>query len=101
MMIALVAGSFFALVFSTFFVMDTTPIYTRTGGMPTLVVFLFEMILFGLISAGPIFLMSRDRDDLSVKTTAEFFIIFGKFIFLHCLLQISGFYHHAFNSQSP
>lgn len=100
LMIALVAGSLFALIFSTFFVMNTTPIYTQTGGMPTLFVFLIEMILFGLISAGPIFLMSRDRDDLSVKTTAEFFVIFGKFIFLHCLLQISGFYHHAFNPQS-
>jgi len=101
MMIALVAGSLFALIFSTFFVMDTTPTYTRTGGMPTLVVFFIEMILFGIISAGPIFLMARDRDDLSVKTTTEFFVIFGKFIFLHCLLQISGFYYHAFNPQSP
>jgi hypothetical protein len=101
LMIALVAGSFFALIFSTFFVMDTTPTYTRTGGMPTLLVFLIEMILFGVISAVPIFLMAKNRDDLSVKTTAEFFVIFGKFVFLHCLLQISGFYHHAFNPQSP
>ena len=100
LMIALVTGSFFALIFSTFFVMNTTPTYTRTGGMSTLLVFLIEMILFGVISAVPIFLMAKNRDDLSVKTTAEFFIIFGKFICLHCLLQISGFYNNAFNPES-
>ena len=101
LMIALVVGSFFALIFSTFFVMNTTPTYTRTGGMPTLAVFLLEMILFGVISAVPIFLMAKNRDDLSVKTIAEFGVIFLKFICLHCLLQISGFYHHAFNTESP
>lgn len=98
MMIGLVVGSFFALLFSTLFVMNTTPMYVRCTSISPIYVFIMEMILFGIVSAIPVFLVASNRDDFSpVKTTTEFGVIFLKFIVLHCLLQISGFYHHAFS----
>lgn len=96
MLIGIIIGSFVAMIFSSFFVLNTNPLYVR-GNISPIIIFLMEMILFGLISAVPVYLIASNRNDLSNKTNVEFIIIFIKFICLHCLLQISGFYQHAFN----
>jgi len=97
MLVGIIAGAFFAMLFSSLFVMNTNPMYVHGNIISPIIIFLMEMILFGVISAVPVYLMASNRDDLSSQTSIEFLVIFLKFAFLHCLLQISGFYKHAFN----
>jgi len=54
------------------------------------------MILFGVISAVPVFFMASNRGVLSKNTTKEFLLIVLKFSLLHCVLQLSGFYRYLF-----
>ena len=96
MLVGIIVGAFIAMLFSSLFVMNTSPLYVH-GNISAIIVFLMEMILFGVISAVPVYLMASNRNDLSSQTSIEFVVIFFKFAFLHCLLQISGFYKHAFN----
>lgn len=98
MLVGIVAGSFIAMIFASLFVFNISPMYVHTNISPT-IVFLMEMILFGVISAVPVYIIASNRNDLSTKTNVEFLALFLKFAILHCLLQISGFYNHAFNPQ--
>lgn len=84
------------MLFTAFVVRDTNPDYVRFKSSPKLVVFIIETILFGALSAGPIFLMAKNRDSLTPETKKEFGLVLVKFALLHVLLQISGFYRHTF-----
>ena len=95
-----IVGSLAALLFSAFCVKDFSPVYSKFGNITsngTLAIFLTEMLLFGIISAVPIFFMASNRDELSKNTAKEFGLIVVKFVILHCVLQVSGFYRHMFN----
>ena len=112
-MIGIIVGSLVALLFSSFFVMNLSPDYVHLTGLPTGVLFFIEMLLFGFISAIPIFIVSYNRKKYEndkenekqidppvfTKTTIiEFFVIIIKFALLHCLLQISGLYKSVFHT---
>ena len=111
--IGTVVGSFVALIFSSFFVMNTSPDYVNLKSLSTGILFFLEMFLFGFISAIPIFIVSYNRKKyendkenekqidppIFTKTTIiEFFVIVLKFALLHCLLQISGLYKSVFHT---
>jgi hypothetical protein len=95
-LIFIFAASVFSLFFATAFVKDTSPEYTNFKDLSPLLVFIIEMLLFGIISAVPIFFMASNRNVLSGDTTKEFIIIVFKFSLLHSLLQLSGFYKYLF-----
>ena len=108
--IGMIVGSFIALVFSSLFVMNTSPDYKHLTSLPTGLLFFIEMFLFGFISAVPIFVVSYDRKKyesdhqtdppmFTKDTVIEFFVIVSKFSLLHCLLQISGLYQSVFRKQ--
>jgi hypothetical protein len=88
--------STFSLFFSTAFVRDVSPDYVSLQSLSPYLVFGLEMILFGVISAVPVFFMAHNRGVLSGNTTKEFLLIVVKFSLLHCLLQLSGFYRYLF-----
>ena len=88
--------STFSLFFATAFVRDMSPDYFNFKSLSPYLVFGVEMILFGVISAVPIFFMASNRGVLSGNTTKEFLLIVLKFSLLHCLLQLSGFYRYLF-----
>jgi len=91
--------SIFTLFFATAFVRDTSTNYSRFQDTSSLLVFGVEMILFGVISAVPIFFMASNRGVLSSDTTKEFLLIVVKFSLLHVLLQLSGFYTYLFTGK--
>lgn len=91
--------SVFTLFFSTAFVRDTSPNYSRFQDTSSLLVFGVEMLLFGVISAVPVFFMASNRNALSSDTTKEFLLIVVKFSLLHILLQLSGFYTYIFTGK--
>lgn len=91
--------SVFSLFFATAFVRDTSPNYSRFQDTSSLLVFVVEMLLFGVISAVPIFFMASNRGVLSSDTTKEFLLIVVKFSLLHVLLQLSGFYTYIFTGK--
>lgn len=112
--IGMIVGSFIALIFSSIFVMNTSPDYVHLTSLPTGLLFFLEMFVFGIISAVPIFVVSYNRKKYEnnkqnqkkidppvfTKTTIiEFFVIVAKFALLHCLLQISGLYSKIFHKQ--
>lgn len=90
--------SVFSLFFATAFVRDMSPNYANDS-LPTYALFIIEMLLFGVISAVPVFFMASNRDVLSTNTTKEFLLIVVKFSILHCLLQLSGFYTYLFTGK--
>jgi hypothetical protein len=111
--IGMILGSVIALLFSSFFVMNLSPDYVHLTSLPTGVLFFLEMLLFGFISAIPIFIVSynrkkyeNDKEDqkqidppvFTNTTIIEFFVIVIKFSLLHCLLQISGLYKSVFKA---
>lgn len=91
--------SVFTLFFATAFVRDLSPKYSHFKDTSPLLIFGVEMILFGVISAVPIFFMASNRGVLSSNTTKEFLLIVVKFSFLHILLQLSGFYSYLFTGK--
>lgn len=91
--------SIFSLFFATAFVRDTSTNYNRFENTSSLLVFGVEMILFGVISAVPIFFMASNRGVLSSDTTKEFLLIVVKFSLLHVMLQLSGFYTYLFTGK--
>jgi riboflavin transporter FmnP len=97
--IGMVVGSLIALLFAASFVKDFSPEYVRLKSVPTPIMFGIEMILFGVISAVPIYFMAFNRDALSAHTTKEFLMITVKFAVLHCVLQASGFYRYMFTGK--
>lgn len=91
--------SVFSLFFATAFVRDTSTNYSRFQDTSSLLVFGVEMLLFGVISAVPVFFMASNRGVLSSDTTKEFLLIVVKFSLLHVLLQLSGFYTYIFTGK--
>lgn len=90
------------MLFASLLVHDYHPRYIRLTGIPTPILFIIEMILFGAISAVPIYLMAHNRDRLDAKhTSIEFLLITAKFALLHCILQLSGFYTYTFKGEIP
>jgi len=98
-MAGIIIGSLCALLFSAFCVKDFSPVYTHFANLGPYAVFFVEMLLFGVISAVPIFFMASNRKVLSKSTTKEFFLIVAKFAALHCVLQVSGLYRHMFTKK--
>lgn len=88
--------STFSLFFATAFVRDVSPDYISLQSLSPYLIFGVETILFGVISAVPVFFMAHNRGVLSGNTTKEFLLIVLKFSLLHCLLQLSGFYRYLF-----
>lgn len=90
------------VVFSIFFIRDYDPMYKFGQDMPIVrgIIFFFEALLFGSLSAVPIYFMSSNRKDLDPKQTSiEFAIITLKFAGLHSIMQLSGFYNKTFNKE--
>ena len=94
-------SSFLVMCFSASFVKDFKPQYVILKEVNPYAVFFVEMILFGVMSAVPIFFMASNREALSTHTTKEFLLIVLKFAALHCLLQASGFYTYIFTGMPP
>lgn len=95
------AVSMLCLIFAAVFVKDFSPSYIRFTGINQSIVFFIEMLIFGVISAVPIFFMASNRKALSSSTWKEFGLITVKFAALHCLLQASGFYTYIFTGMKP
>lgn len=100
-MIVLFVYCLLVMLMAVFMVHDTNAGYKKFTTLPSFLVFFVEMILFGAISAVPIYLMAWDRDRLSTHTSFEFLIVTAKFALLHVILQLSGFYTHLFSNQKP
>lgn len=100
-MITLFVYCLLVMLMSVFMVHDTSPGYKKFTTLPSFLVFFVEMILFGAISAVPIYLMAWDRDRLSTHTSFEFLIVTAKFALLHIILQLSGFYTYLFSNEKP
>lgn len=89
--------SLFMILFSTYIVRDSTINY-KFKNINKWILFMIESILFGAISAVPIYFIAFNREALDPKKTSEeFLIITAKFVFLNIILQFSGFYNHIFN----
>ena len=96
-MILVFGSALICMLVAAFFVRDLKPAYVRLPGVNPYIVFVVEMLLFGLISAVPIYLMAANRKALSAHTTVEFLMITLKFCAMHCVLQASGFYTYLFS----
>lgn len=84
------------MIVATLFVHDGSIGYNFSG-INKWVIFFFETLLFGAISAVPIYFVASNRKDLDPKKTSiEFLLITAKFMLLHIVLQFSGFYNHFF-----
>ncbi len=92
---------FIVMILAVVIVRDMQPNFTRFTGAPPIAVFFVEMLIFGAISAVPIYLMAYNRDRLSFDTTIEFLVIMAKFSLLHVVLQLSGFYNYLFRNEKP
>jgi len=95
-MLLVFGSALICMLVAAFFVQDLKPSYVRLPGMNPYVVFAVEMLLFGVMSAVPIYFMAANRNALSAHTTKEFFMITLKFCAMHCILQASGFYTYLF-----
>lgn len=93
----LVAVVIFIILFlAVFFVRDTNIDYNFKG-VNKWIIFFFETLLFGAISAVPIYFIAKNRKDLDpTKTSEEFLIVTAKFMLINIFLQFSGFYNHFF-----
>ena len=58
--------------------------------------FTAETLLFSFCASVVVFLMAYGRDDLTLITILEYFVLVVKFGLLHILLQFSGFYSYVF-----
>jgi hypothetical protein len=58
--------------------------------------FLIEMLVFGIVSSVPLFLMARNREDLNSGTVKEFLLGTVKFSILFYVLQYSSFWGELF-----
>ena len=59
--------------------------------------FFFETLLMGLLPAlAVLFVIYCRKNYISSKDNMELFIITGKFVALHLLLQFSGYYRYVF-----
>ena len=62
--------------------------------------FTIEMLVFGIVSSVPLFLMARNREDLNTGTVKEFFLSTIKFSVLFYILQYSSFWGDLFGEAS-
>ena len=100
-MILIFISSFIMMLFSASMVKDFKPSYVRMTNLNPYSIFVVEMLLFGIISAVPVFFMASNRGALSNHTVKEFSLIVLKFAALHCILQASGFYTYMFTGLPP
>lgn len=77
------------------------PEYVELTNIPKPILFLIEALLFGMMSAVPVYLMAYNRGKFTSHTTKEFAIITLKFFILHIVLQISGCYKYWFRGELP
>ena len=88
---------FIMLFIAVFFIHDTQIGYNIKGNK--WLIFFIETLLFGVISAVPVYLIAKNRKAFNPrKTSDEFVIIVLKFMLLNVVLQLSGFYNHVFVS---
>lgn len=84
------------LIAVTFFIHDTTIDY-NIKSINKWIIFFFESLIFGAVSAVPIYLIAKNRNALNpLGTSEDFLIIVAKFFVLNVVLQFSGFYNHLF-----
>jgi hypothetical protein len=100
-MLLIFVSSFIMMLFSAAMVKDLKPSYVKMTNINPYGIFVIEMLLFGIISAVPIFFMASNRGALSNHTIKEFLLIVLKFSALHCILQASGFYAYIFTGLPP
>jgi hypothetical protein len=102
------------LILSAFIVHEVNPLYRifsgkiqsngmdLTSGITLFGIFIFEMLIFGVLTAVPIFMSAWNRGAYDTvngakETALEFLLIAVKFCGLHVLLQLSGFYKYIYN----
>jgi len=100
-MLLIFLSSFAMMCFSAFMVKDFRPSYIKMKNINPYIIFFVEALLFGVISAVPIFFMASNRGALSKNIVKEFLLIVLKFSTLHCILQSSGFYAYIFTGLPP
>jgi len=98
-MLIIFGSSLLCMLAAAVCVKDLRPEYSRMAGVNPYIIFFVEMLLFGVISAVPIFFMASNRNALSEHTVKEFLMITVKFCALHCILQASGFYTYLFKGE--
>lgn len=94
----LVIGVVILMIFiAIFFIHDSDLQYNKFKGKKRWFVFFIESLLFGAMSAVPIYFIAKNRESLDPKkTSGEFLIITFKFMLINMALQFSGFYNHFF-----
>jgi len=80
---------------SGLYIFDVSPEYNFDKINP-LFMFILEMLLYGIISAGPIFLVEYNRNNLSSHTKYDFFTQILKMCALFIFFQISGLWGSMF-----
>jgi hypothetical protein len=96
-LIVIYAIPLLSMIFSSLLIRNTSPDYKFNFGIGNGLVFLGESVLFGILSAFPIFIIAQDHGDYDKKeVNKEFGIMVAKFTLIHILLQLSGFYARIF-----
>jgi hypothetical protein len=104
--------SLLLIVIGTCFVRDTSNPYVRftdfikkttygsysLGGIG---IFLLEALLFGVMSAVPVYFIASNRGGINHETSVEFGLIILKFSIVHAVLQFSGLYSTMFAGVPP
>lgn len=91
----LVGLSILLMTLSTLYISDFSPEYIFDG-VPPLLIFILEMLLYGIISAAPIYLIEYNRNNFTTKTTQDFIIQSLKLSCLFIVFQISGLWGSMF-----
>ena len=60
------------------------------------ILFTFELLLFGMMSAAPVFYIANNRNDLTKNTTIEFILASLKFSIIFYIFQYSGLWEVIF-----
>lgn len=63
------------------------------------IIFMFELLLFGMMSAAPIFYMANNRKHLNKNTTVEFILASLKFSVIFYVFQYAGLWEVIFEGQ--
>ena len=92
---ALVGIPLLLMGISSLYISDLTPEY-NFDKIPTSFMFILEMLLYGIISASPIFLVEYNRNNLSSHTQYDFGMQILKMCGLFIFFQISGLWGSMF-----
>ena len=95
---SLVGIALLFMVVSSGFIHDLSPEYT-IDYIPKFIIFIIEMLLYGVISAAPIFLAQYNRNEFSSKTTKDFLMQTLKCSAFFIFLQVSGLWGSMFKDQ--